>query len=44
MLKGIFWLMVLLALIGFRTPFIALFLVVAIVGFVTKMFFAPFKW
>lgn len=44
MLKGIFWLLVLLALVGFHTHLLAMFLLIAFVGFVAKMFFAPFKW
>ena len=44
MLKGILWLIVLLALLGFHTAFMALFLFVGIVGLVAKMFFAPFRF
>ena len=42
MLKGVFWLIVLLALIGFHSHLIALILCLGIVGLVAKMFFAPF--
>jgi hypothetical protein len=41
MLKGNFWLMVIFALVGFHTHLLALFLFVAIVGFVATKFFAP---
>ena len=43
MLKGIFWSIVLLALIGFHMHILALFLFMGIVGVVAKMFFAPFR-
>lgn len=45
MAKGIFFLVILLALMGFRTHLIAILLAVGFVGFVVKLFLAgPAPW